>query len=174
MDISKIPVGKAPPDDINVIVEIPQDSTTKYEIDKASGALFVDRFLPTAMHYPGNYGFIPHTLAEDGDPLDVLIVGPGTVVPGAVVRCRPIGVLDMEDDKGADHKIIAVPVDAAQPFNLGIRSYDDLPVSLRDQISHFFQHYKDLEPGKWVKIRAWGDRQQAAAVILASVARATG
>src|SRR5262249_3442802 len=109
MDISKIPVGQAPPDDINVIVEIPQDSATKYEIDKASGALFVDRFLPTAMHYPGNYGFIPHTLAEDGDPLDVLIVGPGMVVPGAVVRCRPIGVLDMENDEGKYHYHSAQP-----------------------------------------------------------------
>src|SRR5258707_7833579 len=111
MDIAKIPIGRSPPDDINVIVEIPQDSPIKYEIDKESGALFVDRFLPTAMHYPGNYGFVPQTLAEDGDPLDVLILGCAAVIPGAVVRCRPIGVLDMEDEKGADHKIIAVPVD---------------------------------------------------------------
>jgi inorganic pyrophosphatase len=175
MDIAKIPIGRSPPDDINVVVEIPQDSPIKYEIDKQSGALFVDRFLPTAMHYPGNYGFVPHTLSEDGDPLDVLILGPGPVVPGAVVRCRPIGVLDMEDEAGRDHKIIAVPIAAAQSFDPGFGSCHDLPAGLRDQISHFFEHYKDLEPGiKWVKVRGWMGPEEAAAVIVEAIIRAGG
>jgi inorganic pyrophosphatase len=139
-----------------------------------SGALVVDRFLHTAMFYPGNYGFVPHTLARDGDPIDALIVGPVAVVPGAVVRCRPIGVLLMEDEHGPDEKIIAVPVDDLHPFYAGVRSYRDLPANLCAQIAHFFRHYKDLESGKWVDIERWGDVDEAAALITAAIARAGG
>jgi len=174
MDIAKIPIGRTPPDEINVIVEIPQGGPIKYEIDKQSGALFVDRFLGTAMVYPGNYGFVPHTLAQDDDPIDVLIVGPASVVPGAVVRCRPIGALMMEDEQGPDEKIIAVPVDELHPFYTGVRSYQDLPPILCDQIAHFFRHYKDLETGKWVNIARWADADEASALIAAAIARAAG
>jgi inorganic pyrophosphatase len=173
MDLAKIPAGHEPPWDINVVVEIPQGGEpVKYELDKASGAVFVDRFLHTAMFYPGNYGFVPHTLAEDGDPIDALIVGPVPVVPGAVVRCRPIGALMMEDEHGPDEKIIAVPVDALHPYYSGVQSYRDLPQILRDQIAHFFQHYKDLERGKWVNIARWADAEEAAGMITAAIARA--
>ena len=172
MDIAKIPIGRSPPDEINVIVEIPQGGPIKYEIDKKSGALFVDRFLGTAMVYPGNYGFVPHTLAEDGDPIDVLIVGPGPVLPGAVVPCRPVGALLMEDEHGQDEKIVAVPIDSARPFDIGIRSQQDLPAAMRDQIVHFFEHYKDLEPGKWVKVERWVDAAEAGDLIRQAIARA--
>ena len=175
MDLAKISAGRAPPHDINVFVEIPQGGEpVKYELDKASGAVFVDRFLHTAMFYPGNYGFVPHTLAEDGDPLDVLIVGPVPVVLGAVVRCRPIGALMMEDEHGPDEKIIAVPVDALHPYYSNVRSYRDLPPILCDQIAHFFRHYKDLEAGKWVNVTRWADAEEAAALITAAIARAAG
>jgi inorganic pyrophosphatase len=173
MDIAKIAVGRAPPHDVNVVVEIPQGGEpVKYEIDKETGALFVDRFLNTAMSYPGNYGFVPHTLAQDGDPIDVLIIGPVPVVPGAVVRCRPVGALLMEDEHGPDEKILAVPVDDLQPYYGGVRSYRDLPPILCEQIAHFFCHYKDLEPGKWVKIERWADADEAAALIATAVIRA--
>jgi inorganic pyrophosphatase len=173
MDLLRIPVGREPPHDINVIVEIPQGGNpVKYELDKASGAVFVDRFLHTAMFYPGNYGFVPHTLSEDGDPIDVLIVGQVSVVPGAVVRCRPIGALLMEDEAGADEKIVAVPVDALHPFYTNVRSYTDLPPILCEQIAHFFTHYKDLERGKWVKVLHWAGPDEAAELILAAIARA--
>lgn len=173
MDISRIPTGRAPPHDINVVVEIPQGGApVKYEIDKDSGALYVDRFLHSAMFYPGNYGFVPGTLAEDGDPLDVLIVGPSPVVSGAVVRCRPIGALLMEDEKGPDEKILAVPADALHPFYSDVRSYRDLPPLLCDQIAHFFSHYKDLEPGKWVRITRWAEAREAAELVAAAIARA--
>jgi inorganic pyrophosphatase len=175
MDVAKIAIGHAPPRDINVIVEIPQGGEpVKYELDKASGAVFVDRFLHTAMFYPGNYGFVPHTLAGDGDPIDALIVGPVAVVPGAVVRCRPIGALMMEDEAGPDEKIITVPVDKLAPFYSGVQSYQDLPPILRDQIAHFFQHYKDLERGKWVNIVRWVGPDEAAELIAAAIARAGG
>ena len=175
MDIKKIPIGHNPPHDINVIIEIPQGgSPVKYEMDKESGAMFVDRFLHTAMFYPGNYGFVPHTLSADGDPIDVLIVGQVPVVPGAVVRCRPIGALLMEDEAGPDEKVIAVPVDQLHPFYTGVASYEDLPVILRDQIAHFFQHYKDLEKGKWVTIARWVGPQEACGLIDAALARAPG
>jgi inorganic pyrophosphatase len=175
MDLAKIPTGRAPPWDVNVIVEIPQGGEpVKYELDKASGSVFVDRFLHTAMFYPGNYGFVPHTLAEDGDPIDVLIVGPVPVVPGAVVRCRPIGALMMQDEHGPDEKIIAVPVDALHPYYTDVRSYRNLPSMLCDQIAHFFRHYKDLEAGKWVKIARWADAEEAAALISAAIARLAG
>jgi inorganic pyrophosphatase len=172
MDISKIPTGVNPPYDVNAVIEIPQGGEpVKYEMDKASGALFVDRFLHTAMFYPGNYGFIPHTLADDGDPCDVLVVGPTKVVPGAVVRCRPIGALMMEDEAGGDEKILAVPVDALHPFYLGIGSYRQLPTILTEQIAHFFQHYKDLEKGKETKITRWADAEEAADLIRQGVER---
>jgi inorganic pyrophosphatase len=175
VDITKIPIGRNPPQDINVVVEIPQGGNpVKYELDKASGAVFVDRFLHTAMFYPGNYGFVPHTLSEDGDPVDVLIVGQVSVVPGAVVRCRPIGALLMEDEQGGDEKIIAVPVDALHPFYTNVKSYQDLPPILCEQIAHFFQHYKDLEPGKWVKIVRWAGPEEAAALIAAAIRRTPG
>lgn len=173
MDISRIAVGRAPPWDINVLIEIPQGGEpVKYELDKESGALVVDRFLHTAMVYPGNYGFVPHTLSEDGDPIDVLIVGAAPVVPGAVVRCRPVGALLMEDESGPDEKILAVPVDALHPFYTRARSYRDLPPILCEQIAHFFSHYKDLEPGKWVRVRGWAEPDEAAGLITAAIARA--
>jgi inorganic pyrophosphatase len=175
MDLSLVSAGRSPPNDVNVVVEIPLGGPPiKYELDKVSGALMVDRFLNTAMFYPGNYGFVPHTLAEDGDPIDVLIVGTAAVVPGAVVRCRPIGALIMEDEKGPDEKIVAVPVDELHPYSIDIRSHRDLPPALRSQIAHFFRHYKDLEAGKWVTIGDWVDAEGAAALIMAAITRAGG
>jgi len=173
MDISKIPAGVEPPQDINVYIEIPQGGLpVKYEIDKASGVLFVNRFLHTTMFYPGNYGFIPNTLSDDGDPCDALVVSQAAVIPGAVVRCRPIGALLMEDEAGRDEKIITVPVAALNPFYIETNSYTDLSVILREQIQHFFRHYKDLEHGKWVKIIRWTGPDEAANLIMASIARA--
>lgn len=170
MNIAKVPLGRNPPHDINVIVEIPQGSApVKYELDKESGAIFVDRFLHTAMFYPGNYGFIPHTRAQDGDPVDVLILGPIAVVPGAVVRCRPVGVLLMEDEAGNDEKILAAPIDAVHSLYADVNSYQDLPTILREQIGHFFRHYKDLEQGKWVKLSRWGDASEAAHIIMGAI-----
>jgi len=175
MDIAKISAGRAPPHDVNVVVEIPQGGEpVKYELDKVSGALLVDRFLHTAMFYPGNYGFVPHTLAEDGDPIDVLIIGTAAVVPGAVVRCRPVGALIMADENGPDEKIIAVPVDELHPYYSGVRSYRDLPPVLCSQIAHFFRHYKDLEPGESVDVERWAEADEAAALITGAIARAGG
>ena len=177
MDIMKIPEGSNPPWDINVIIEIPvRGEPVKYEVDKASGAVFVDRFLHTAMYYPANYGFVPHTLSDDGDPCDVLVVGGTQVQPGAVLRSRPIGVLIMEDEAGQDEKVLAVPVDKLHPFYTDIGSYRQLPEILLDQITHFFQHYKDLEKGKWVRILRWGEAGEAAALIAEAMERgkATG
>lgn len=172
MNISKIPVGKNPPWDVNVIIEIPSGGEPiKYEVDKESGALYVDRFLHTAMYYPANYGFVPHTLSDDGDPCDVLVVGRNPVIPGAVLRSRPIGVLIMEDESGQDEKVLAVPVDKLHPFYTDIGSYRELPEILLDQIAHFFQHYKDLERGKWVKITRWGEADEAARLIQESIDR---
>jgi len=172
MDIGKIPVGKNPPWDINVIIEIPQGGQpVKYEIDKESGALYVDRFLHTAMFYPANYGFLPHTLSLDGDPADVMVVGTTPVVPGVVLRSRPIGVLIMEDEAGVDEKILAVPVDKLHPFYSNVTSYKDLPQILVDQIAHFFEHYKDLEHGKWVRVVRWDDAGEAARIIQESMDR---
>ncbi|MBI1200768.1 MAG: inorganic diphosphatase [Phenylobacterium sp.] len=170
MDLSKIPVGQNPPYDVNAIIEIPQGGEpVKYELDKDSGAIFVDRFLHTAMFYPGNYGFIPHTLADDGDPMDIIVVGPTPVVPGAVIRCRPVGALIMRDEAGGDEKILAVPVDALHPFYTGVDSWRSLPVILTEQIAHFFKHYKDLEKGKSVEIVRWADPSEAAELIKASI-----
>jgi len=175
MDISQIPIGRNPPHDLNVIIEIPLGAVpVKYELDKASGAMFVDRFLHTAMHYPTNYGFVPHTLSEDGDPCDVMVVGNVPIVPGAVVCSRPIGVLFMEDEAGMDEKIIAVPADDLHPFYSTVASYRELPPILRDQIEHFFGHYKDLEKNKWVKINRWGETAEALQLIKDSIERAIG
>ncbi len=146
----------------------------KYELDKESGALRVDRFLNTAMFYPGNYGFIPHTLSGDGDPVDVIVVVPSPVVAGAIVRVRPVGALLMKDEAGDDEKVIAVPVDKLHPFYEGVKSYKDLPATLTDQIAHFFQHYKDLEKGKWVTIVSWVGTERAEKMILEGIRRAAG
>jgi inorganic pyrophosphatase len=174
MEVSAIPAGRNPPRDINVVVEIPLGGApVKYELDKTSGALQVDRFLHTAMFYPGNYGFIPHTLSDDGDPCDVLVVSQVPVVPGAVVRCRPVGALIMRDEAGGDEKIIAVPVDALAPFYADVRSYRDLPRIMCEQIAHFFQHYKDLEKGKWVTIVKWLDVAAAERLVMQAIARAS-
>ena len=170
MDISKILIGENPPHDVNVIIEIPQGGCqVKYEFDKASGSMFVNRFLHTSMVYPGNYGFIPHTLSADGDACDVLVVGQTPVICGAVIRSRPIGALVLEDESGVDEKIIAVPLDQLYPFYSKIKSYEDLPEILCDQITHFFQHYKDLEKNKWVKIIKWVGAQEAAEIIVEGI-----
>ena len=172
MDISKISAGKNVPWDVNVIIEIPIGGVpVKYEVDKDSGAMFVDRFLHTAMYYPCNYGFIPHTLADDGDPTDMLVAGPIPVIPGAVLRARPVGVLIMEDEAGQDEKILGVPVDKLHPYYSNIENYSDLRDVLLDQIAHFFEHYKDLEKDKWVKIVRWGDADEAAEMIQKSLVK---
>ncbi|MBP2229710.1 inorganic diphosphatase [Azospirillum agricola] len=173
MDLSKVAVGKNAPWDVNVVIEIPVGGDpVKYEVDKESGAMFVDRFLHTAMFYPCNYGFIPHTLSGDGDPVDVCVVGRTPVIPGAVLRSRPIGVLYMEDEGGEDEKLLAVPVDKLHPFYSDVKNYTDLPSILTEQIAHFFEHYKDLEKGKWVKVLRWGDAEEAAKKIEEGLARA--
>ncbi len=170
MNLSKIPVGENPPFDINVIIEVPLGGEPiKYEMDKASGAMFVDRFLYTAMRYPCNYGFIPHTLSDDGDPTDVLVVGKRALMPGCVVRARPVGVLLMEDEAGMDEKIVAVPHTKLTPFYDKIKSYQDLPEVLQQRIPHFFAHYKDLEAEKWVKIKGWASREHAGKLIEAAI-----
>jgi inorganic pyrophosphatase len=172
MDLRLIPAGKNPPIDLNAVVEIPLGGVpVKYEFDKTTGALFVDRFLHTAMFYPGNYGFIPGTLSADGDPCDILVISQVPVVPGAVIRCRPVGALIMEDEAGIDEKIVAVPVDRLHPFYAGIRSYSDLPTIMTDQIAHFFQHYKDLEKDKWVTIVRWLDAAGAEQVVMDAIQR---
>ena len=173
MRIEHIAIGKNPPDDINVIVEVGVGGEPiKYEMDKASGTLFVDRFLHTPMRYPGNYGFVPHTLCGDGDPLDVLVANTRPIAPGAVINVRPVGVLMMEDDGGLDEKIIAVPSPKLTKRYEKVHQYTDLPQITVDQIQHFFAHYKDLEPGKWVKILGWGDASRARAYVMESIARA--
>ncbi|MBI1328505.1 MAG: inorganic diphosphatase [Alphaproteobacteria bacterium] len=173
MDFSKISAGRNPPYDVNAVIEISAGGLpVKYEFDKNSGALVVDRFLHTAMFYPGNYGFVPHTLSEDGDPIDVLVISAHPVVPGAVVRCRPVGALIMVDQAGGDEKVIAVPVDELHPFHTGIKNYSDLPQILLQQIAHFFQHYKDLEPNKWAKVGEWVDAAAAQKLIVEAIERA--
>lgn len=175
MDMNKISIGENPPSDVNVIIEVPKGGEPiKYEIDKASGAMFVDRFLYTSMRYPCNYGFIPHTLCGDGDPIDVLVVGQRALVPGAVIRARPVGVLMMEDEAGIDEKIVAVPHEKLTRYYDNIRSYQDLPQVMQDRIPHFFAHYKDLEPDKWVKVLGWEDKEMAEQLISDSVKRAQG
>ena len=172
MDISRIPPGTNPPEDINVVIEVPQHGDPiKYELDKASGAIFVDRFMHTAMHYPCNYGFVPNTLSEDGDPVDVLVVSAFSLMPGCVVPSRPVGMLHMEDEAGMDAKVLAVPVSRLKPVYDHVREPSDLPAFLTDQIRHFFEHYKDLESGKWVKITGWGNAAEARQEIMTSIAR---
>ena len=173
MRIDKIATGLNAPDDVNVIVEVPVGGEPiKYELDKEAGTLVVDRFLYTAMRYPGNYGFIPHTLSGDGDPVDVLIANSRAIAPGAVISVRPVGVLLMEDNAGMDEKIVAVPSQhISQRFD-GIANVSDLPEITVRQIEHFFAHYKDLEPGKWVKIVRWGDAAEAKMLIVQGIARA--
>jgi inorganic pyrophosphatase len=173
MDLSKIPAGRNPPHDVNAVIEIPAGGLpVKYEMDKKSGALFVDRFVHTAMFYPGNYGFIPQTLSEDGDPVDVIVISAVPVLPASVIRCRPVGALIMTDQAGPDEKIIAVPTDDLHPFYHGVHTYSDLPEILLKQIAHFFQHYKDLEPGKWARIGEWVDTEGAFKLITDGIARA--
>lgn len=170
MDLSKLATGKEPPHDINVVIEIPQGSQVKYELDKDSGAILVDRFLFTPMAYPAAYGFIPNTLAADGDPADAMVLLPAQVVPGAVVRSRPIGVLLMEDEAGQDEKIVCVPHDKIHTQFSNVKAIEDLPEITRQAIEHFFTRYKDLEPNKWVKITGWADKAAAEAVIQQSIA----
>ncbi|WP_366654061.1 inorganic diphosphatase [Fodinicurvata sp. EGI_FJ10296] len=173
MNIDLIPVGENPPWDVNMIVENPvAGNRVKYELDKKSGAMFVDRFLHTNMYYPGNYGFVPHTLSGDGDPVDVLCVGDVQVFPGSVLRVRPVGVLVMTDEAGEDEKIVAVPVSKLYPFFDKVKTVGDLPEIERSQIGHFFKHYKDLEKDKWVDVKRWGDADEAAAMIKAGIDRA--
>lgn len=173
MRIDAIPIGENPPFDINVVVEVPiGGEPIKYELHKASGTLFVDRMLYTAMRYPGNYGFVPHTLSDDGDPVDVLIANSASIVPGAVCNCRPVGVLYMRDEAGGDEKIIAIPSDKVSPLYSKVKNYSDLPHMLLERISHFFAHYKDLESGKWVKMERWGDEAEARTMIERAIAHA--
>ena len=172
MDFDKVPAGKELPDDINVAIEIPANSNPiKYEIDKDSHALFVDRFMATPMFYPANYGYIPQTLSEDGDPLDVLVVTPYPVAPGSVIRSRPVGILKMSDEAGVDAKLIAVPHSKLTPLYDEVKEYSDLPQLLISQIEHFFENYKDLEPGKWVKVDGWDSAEAARKEIQASEER---
>lgn len=172
MDVTKLSPGRDPPRELNAFIEIPQGGQpVKYELDKASGALFVDRFLHTSMIYPSNYGFIPGTLGEDGDPLDILVVTPIPVIAGAVIRARPIGVLLMDDEKGVDEKILAVPIDALNPFYADVRTHADLPPLLIAQIAHFFRHYKDLEPGKAASVGDWATLEAAHERIMLAIGR---
>ena len=175
MGLDRVPSGKDLPNDFNVVIEISMHSEPiKYEVDKDSGAIFVDRFMSTAMHYPCNYGYIPHTIAGDGDPVDVLVLSQFALPPGVVVRCRPIGMLKMTDEAGEDAKLLAVPVDQLTPMYRDIDGPRDLPQIVLDQISHFFQHYKDLEPGKFVKVQGWLGKEEAKQEIMDGVAAYQG
>ncbi|GAA5126156.1 inorganic diphosphatase [Alloalcanivorax gelatiniphagus] len=170
MDFAKVPAGKDVPEDIYVAIEIPANADPiKYEIDKESNAIFVDRFMSTPMFYPANYGYIPNTLSEDGDPMDVLVVTPHPVVPGSVIRCRPVGMLDMTDEAGKDTKVVAVPHTKLSKLYDDVQEVTDLPKQLLAQIKHFFEHYKDLEEGKWVKVDGWKDAASAKQEIVKSV-----
>ncbi|MCX5480642.1 inorganic diphosphatase [Kaistia geumhonensis] len=172
MRIDAVPIGKNPPHDINVIIEVPVGGEPiKYEMDKEAGALYVDRFLYTPMRYPGNYGFVPHTLCGDGDPIDVLVTNQRAIIPGAIMNCRPVGVLRMRDEGGEDEKVIAVPSTKLTRRYEKIESYTDLPEITLRQIEHFFQHYKDLEKGKWVEISGWGDKAEAERLIVEAIER---
>ncbi len=172
MSLDKVPAGKSVPDDINVIIEIPMNGApVKYEVDKESGAIMVDRFMATAMYYPCNYGYVPHTLSDDGDPVDVLVITPQPLLAGSVIRCRPIGVLKMTDESGEDAKVLAVPVSKLTKFYDNVNKPEDVSRLLLDQIQHFFEHYKDLESGKWVKVQGWEGPEAARQEILSSVER---
>jgi inorganic pyrophosphatase len=173
MRLEAVPVGANAPHEVNVVIEVPiGGEPIKYEMHKESGALMVDRFLYTAMRYPGNYGFIPHTLSDDGDPCDVIVANTRAIVPGAIMSCRIVGVLVMEDEAGGDEKLIAVPSSKLTKRYEHVQNYTDLPQITLDQIEHFFAHYKDLEPGKWVKIVRWGDAAEAQKMIVDGIARA--
>ncbi len=170
MILDYVTSGKNVPVDVNVIVEIPAHSDpVKYEVDKDSGAMFVDRFMSTAMHYPCNYGYIPHTLSSDGDPVDVLVATPVPLISGSVIRCRPVGVLKMTDESGDDAKVLAVPIDKLCTLYRNAHDVNDMPAMLLDQIAHFFEHYKDLDEGKWVRVDGWGDVEEAKAEIMDSI-----
>ena len=170
MDLSKVSRGDNVPHSVNVIIEIPANSDpVKYEMDKATGAMFVDRFMSTAMHYPCNYGYVPHTLSSDGDPVDVMVMTPYPLIPGSVIKCRPVGVLKMTDESGDDAKILALPIDKLYKGYRSLETFRDMPQHLLDQIAHFFEHYKDLDEGKWVRIAGWGGREEACDEIMASI-----
>jgi len=170
MNINAIPIGDNPPESLNVIIEVPVGGEpVKYEFDKASGALFVDRILHTPMRYPANYGFVPHTLSPDGDPLDALVVARSPFMPGCVVRCRPIAVLNLEDEHGGDEKLLCVPIDATFPYYRKIGEGNDLPEIVMQQVEHFFTHYKDLEKEKWVRVGKWGDAEEARRVVVEAI-----
>jgi inorganic pyrophosphatase len=170
MSLNNVPAGCDVPNDFNVIIEIPMNADPiKYEVDKETGALYVDRFMGTSMHYPCNYGYVPDTVADDGDPVDVLVITPFPLIPGVVVRCRPIGVLKMTDESGGDAKVLAVPIDKVLPIYTHWQKPDDMNDLRLQQIQHFFEHYKDLEPGKWVKVDGWYGPDEAKKEILSGV-----
>ena len=170
MNLDRVSSGANVPNDINVIIEIPAHSDpVKYEVDKETGAMFVDRFMNTAMFYPCNYGYVPHTLSDDGDPVDGLVVTPHPLISGSVVRCRPVGVLKMTDESGDDAKVLAVPVDKLYPGNAHVKGIHDMPKLLLEQIAHFFEHYKDLDEGKWVRVDGWADVEDAHKEIMHSI-----
>jgi inorganic pyrophosphatase len=172
VNLDAIPIGPNAPDEVNVVIEVPiGGEPIKYEMDKASGALMVDRFLYTSMRYPGNYGFIPHTLSDDGDPCDVIVANTRAIIPGAVMRCKIVGVLMMEDESGGDEKLLAVPVAKLTQRYAKVQNFTDLPEITIKQIEHFFAHYKDLEPNKWVKITRWGDAEEARSIVLQGIER---
>ncbi len=172
MDLSKVGPGDNAPEEVNVIIEIPANSgPVKYEVDKSTGAMFVDRFMRSAMFYPCNYGYIPKTLSDDGDPADVLVLTPMPLISGSVIKARPIGVLNMVDESGGDAKILAVPVDKLTPMYHHVRSPQDVPEHTLEIIAHFFEHYKDLEPNKWVKLEGWSDAVEAIKEIQGSIER---
>jgi len=172
MSLDRVPAGADVPNDCNVVIEIPMHGEPiKYEVDKETGAVFVDRFMSTAMHYPCNYGYIPQTLSGDGDPCDVLVLSPVPLITGVIVRCRPIGMLKLDDEAGGDSKILAVPIDKLSSLYRDVKSPRDLPQITTQQIAHFFEHYKDLEPGKWVRVGNWVESDDARREILESVAR---
>jgi len=172
MNLDRVTTGRDVPNDVNVIIEIPMNAEPiKYEMDKETGAMFVDRFMSTAMHYPCNYGYIPHTLSGDGDPVDVLVLSPFPLITGVVLRCRPIGMLKMEDEAGEDTKVLAVPIDQLTSLYRAVNSPRDLPEFTIAQIAHFFQHYKELEPGKWVKVEGWVGPEEAKQAIMEGVTR---
>lgn len=172
MALDLVPTGRNVPDEVNVIIEIPKDAEpVKYEVDKASGAIFVDRILSTPMRYPCNYGYVPHTLCGDGDPADVLVILPLPLVPGSVIRCRPVGVLMMVDEAGSDEKIVAVPIDHVFNGYSHINDIEQVSQHWLDRIGHFFEHYKDLEKGKWVKLDGWKGATDAKRILLESVER---
>ena len=173
MDLSKVAIGPNVPHELNVLIEIPMGgSPVKYEFDKVSGAMFVDRFLHTAMYYPANYGFVPHTLSDDGDPIDALVLGQHAVAPGVIIPSRPIGVLMMEDESGIDEKLLCVPLDKLHPYYDHVSSYKEIRPVLLNQLAHFFEHYKDLEDGKWVKVGGWKDADMAIQLVEEAIQRA--